>query len=189
MNQTRRTTGPEQSIWVTHPSSLAYFPTLLIAIVGGWYLTRYTGIAAQMLISATQGTLPWTQAWADNVIRFSPLVAFLPALFIFLKMVSLRFTTYELTNQRLKVDTGMIMRKHDEIDLHLVRDQIVSRPLMGIFFGYGTIRLLTDDRSMGNLTMSFVPAAKDKSEVMRTHVLAWKDKIGFREFHNESSMS
>ena len=68
---------------------------------------------------------------------------FIP-LIIYLKT---RFTVYEVTNQRIKLKTGILNQEIDECELYRIRDYKIVKPFFQRIFGLGNIELITSDRS------------------------------------------
>ena len=68
------------------------------------------------------------------------------------------FTVYELTNDRLFVESGFLNKKEDEVRLYRILDLELNRSLGQRIFGMGTIKVSSSDRSLGcdvmNLTLS-----------------------------------
>jgi uncharacterized membrane protein YdbT with pleckstrin-like domain len=58
-----------------------------------------------------------------------------------------RATHYRVTSQRIVVDTGILNKRLDQIDLYRIHDYVVERPLSQRLMGTGNISLSTQDRS------------------------------------------
>ena len=182
----KNTGGREETVWIAHPSPLGYFPHMILACLFAGALFPYAPMILQRIIDLSAGVLPWTQAGADRTLILLRIGIFLPALAVLAMIGALRFTRFELTTQRLRVCRGILMRRHDEIALHRIRDYIVKRPLFGLIWGYGSIRLMTRDPSLPVLDMQWIPRAYDKSQEIRSNALIWKDRMGYREFDTGS---
>lgn len=80
------------------------------------------------------------------------------------------FTSYGLSIDRLFVDSGIFLRKSDEILLYRIRDLSVSISLYQRFLGIGTIHVTSVDASIPNLDLINIPAAKFVKELIHKHV-------------------
>jgi uncharacterized membrane protein YdbT with pleckstrin-like domain len=64
------------------------------------------------------------------------------ALWIYLDVKTRRF---ELTTQRLKVHSGVLSKKTDELELYRVKDTRYEQPLMLRLFGLGNVIIVSSD--------------------------------------------
>ena len=174
--------SPEKTLWVVHPSPVALAPEILISILLIVFLFPRAVPAVQYAVDASHAWIPWTQASVDAFLMWFRIAIFLPAAITALRAIALRFTRYELTTQRLRVCRGILVRKHDEIGLHRIRDYKVRRPILGLFLGYGAIRIISRDPSMPVLDMTLVPDAQGRYEQIRQQSQIWKNETGYREF-------
>jgi uncharacterized membrane protein YdbT with pleckstrin-like domain len=87
---------------------------------------------------------------------------FFPLLFIALifpigymiwKYLLVRSQIFELTSERLRITTGILNQKIDEIELYRVKDSQMVRPWWMRLTGLASILLETSDRSMAQLTI------------------------------------
>jgi uncharacterized membrane protein YdbT with pleckstrin-like domain len=58
-----------------------------------------------------------------------------------------RSTHYRVTSQRVVVETGILSKRMDQIDLYRIHDYVVERPLGQRLMGTGNLLLSTQDRS------------------------------------------
>jgi uncharacterized membrane protein YdbT with pleckstrin-like domain len=58
-----------------------------------------------------------------------------------------RSTHYRVTSQRVVVETGILNKRLDQVDLYRIHDYVVERPLGQRLMGTGNILLSTQDRS------------------------------------------
>ncbi len=61
--------------------------------------------------------------------------------------IASRATHYRVTSQRIVVETGILNKRLDQIDLYRIHDYVVERPLGQRLMGTGNISLATQDRS------------------------------------------
>ena len=62
----------------------------------------------------------------------------------------LSFTKYELTEQKLLINTGLLNVKEEEIRLYRFVDVTMEQSLLQRIFGVGNLHCDTNDRSSGN---------------------------------------
>ena len=58
-----------------------------------------------------------------------------------------RGTHYRITDQRVVVESGLLSKRLDQIDLYRIHDYVVERPLGQRMLGTGNLILSTQDRS------------------------------------------
>ena len=58
-----------------------------------------------------------------------------------------RGTHYRITDQRVVVESGLLSKRLDKIDLYRIHDYVVERPLGQRMLGTGNLILSTQDRS------------------------------------------
>ena len=92
-----------------------------------------------------------------------------------------KHTVYIITNQRLRVYSGIISRRIDDVELYRVKDTIYIQPFLLGRFGFSNIQLITSDATWGD---SFIPGVTDGRmlrEKIRKIVEAAREKKGVRE--------
>ncbi len=103
-------------------------------------------------------------------------------LIIYLKT---RFTVYEVTNQRIKLKTGILNQEIDECELYRVRDYKVVKPFFQRIFGLGKIELVTSDRSNLNINLNGIKDPENLYNLIRDNVEKIRRKTGTREIDVE----
>jgi uncharacterized membrane protein YdbT with pleckstrin-like domain len=61
--------------------------------------------------------------------------------------------TYRLTTRRIVVETGILSKRLEQIDLYRVSDYTVERPFLQRLLGTGNLHLKTVDRTTPNLSV------------------------------------
>jgi uncharacterized membrane protein YdbT with pleckstrin-like domain len=61
--------------------------------------------------------------------------------------------TYRLTSKRIVVETGILGKRLEQIDLYRVSDYTVDRPFLQRLMGTGNLHLKTVDRTTPNLSV------------------------------------
>ncbi len=87
---------------------------------------------------------------------------------------------YEVTTERIKVTTGMISKRTDDLELYRVKDTVLEEPALLRLAGAGNIVLTTNDATTPRLVLEAISGAKELREEMRTHIEACRDRKGTR---------
>jgi len=122
---------------------------------------------------------------------FPPLFLFalpallLPLVYIMWKYLSVRTKVFELTSQRLRVTTGIINQKIEEIELYRVKDTQMIRTWWMRLTGLASIILETSDRGLPNLTIPAVRGGLELREQLRKQVELMRDQKRVREMDFE----
>jgi len=92
-------------------------------------------------------------------------------------------TRYKLTDQRLIVRTGILLKREDEIELFRVKDIRVDYSLINQLVDIGTITLRSSDTTTrgGDFSLENIPQARRRREVLRTLVDDARQRRGVRE--------
>ena len=96
-----------------------------------------------------------------------------------------RFTVYEVTDQRIKLKTGILNQEIDECELYRVRDYKVIKPFFQRIFGLGRIELVTSDRSNSNINFNGIKDPENLYNLIRDNVEKIRRKTGTREIDVE----
>ncbi|WP_419807648.1 PH domain-containing protein [Sphingomonas sp.] len=90
---------------------------------------------------------------------------------------------YEVTDQRLIVCHGLVMKTVDEIELYRVKDIRLDFSVLGQMAGIGTITLTSTDRTTGDtqFVLPDVPQARDRREGLRGLIERARQRRGVRE--------
>jgi len=92
-----------------------------------------------------------------------------------------RTTVYELTTQRLKIRSGILNRRLDELELYRVKDYVLEQPLLLRFLGLGNVTLVTSDASTPSIALRAIAQAEDVRELLRNAVQTERDRKRVRE--------
>jgi len=150
----------EQPIWSSSPSLMMDFlSNLSCAIIAT--LILFAAIALSQL--------------------FIAVFALIPVVIIFWNILSTRATVYELTTQRIKLKSGVLNRKTEEVELYRVKDYKLEEPLLLRIFSLGNIVLETSDHSNPVVTFYSITQAQDIMEKIRINVEECRKTKGIRE--------
>lgn len=92
-------------------------------------------------------------------------------------------SAYEVTDQRLIVRRGLILKSIDEIELYRIKDVRVDFSLINQIVDIGTITITSSDRTTGSASFVLrdVPAARERREGLRKLVDRARQRRGVRE--------
>ena len=96
-----------------------------------------------------------------------------------------RNTVYEVTDQRIKLKTGILSQEIDECELYRVRDYKIVKPFFQRIFGLGKIELVTSDRSNSNINLNGIKDPENLYNLIRDNVEKIRRKTGTRELDVE----
>ena len=96
-----------------------------------------------------------------------------------------RFTVYEVTDQRIKLKTGILNQEIDECELYRVRDYKIVKPFFQRIFGLGKIELVTSDRSNLSINLNGIKNPENLYDLIRDNVEKIRRKTGTREIDVE----
>jgi uncharacterized membrane protein YdbT with pleckstrin-like domain len=90
-------------------------------------------------------------------------------------------TSYELTTQRLKITSGILNRKLDELELFRVKDYSMNQPLFLRMVKLGNLTLVTSDASSPTVAIRAIPDVETVREKLRSAVQSERDRKRVRE--------
>jgi uncharacterized membrane protein YdbT with pleckstrin-like domain len=108
-----------------------------------------------------------------------------PLFYALWKWLVVKFTQYELTSERLKIRSGVINRKLDELELYRVRDYKLDQPLSLRVFSLGNIVLTTSDKTTPVVVLRAIRDAERVREELRTYVESCRTSKRVREIDIE----
>ena len=98
------------------------------------------------------------------------------AFFVILwKYLAVKNQVYELTNQRLKMHSGVLSKRIEELELYRVRDTQFEQPFFLRLFGLGNVILLTTDTTSPEVIVPAIPNAQAIREQIRYAVEETRD--------------
>jgi hypothetical protein len=80
------------------------------------------------------------------------------------------FTLYQLTKNRLFVQTGFLNQKEDEIRLYRITDLTLTRSLWQRIIGTGTIHIDSSDKTMADFDLKNIRDSENIKEQLSTLV-------------------
>ena len=92
-----------------------------------------------------------------------------------------RTTVFELTSQRLRIRSGIINRRLEEVELYRVKDYELVQPLMLRMLGLGNLTLVSSDATTPKVYLRAIANAEQVRELLRNAVQSERDRKRVRE--------
>lgn len=143
--------GPEELVWKGSPSQWLNF---------WWYL----GAAAVVIVGIALAVLG---LFAGGAIA-GPLLALAAAGVAAFRYLLVRAERFTLTNQRLKIEKGLIAKHVEETELYRVIDTAAAQSVLQRLLSVGTLTVVTNDERNPNIVMPWVPDPRGLREKIRT---------------------
>jgi hypothetical protein len=129
----------------------------------------------------------WMGKPSQAIHLFAYSVCFLFSWLIFPLLIALylyeqtKRIVYVITDQRLRVYSGIFVKRINDIELYRVKDTIFIQPLTLRLFGLSNIQLITSDASWGNSVIAGITNGRMLREKIRHIVETVREKKGVRE--------
>jgi membrane protein YdbS with pleckstrin-like domain len=88
------------------------------------------------------------------------------------QMAALRGHRYRVTNQRIVVESGVLTKRLDEIDMRLVEDIEFQQTLLERLLGIGQLVVLSADKKMKTFRLLGVERPREVRELIRTNAFS-----------------
>lgn len=177
-----RDPGPEELIWSTRPALRVTIPILIIMLILSVAGFIYGPVLMQAFVNISGAIIPWTSDMVAWLYTAYNIAVWLPVLSVVMYQVYLATTIYELTTQRVKMHHGILVRRHDEVGLHRIRDYVTRRTLFDMILMVGRVKLHTRDPVFPLFAMRPVSKPKKRTSDIRNAAFDYKRRIGYREF-------
>ncbi len=164
----------EAALDTFRPSTLGW----LRGTLAGWgtILLGLAGVAGTLLASA--GTIPLVGfEWAPLLLLAAAVVI------VIVKWVQNLAAKYEVTEERLIVRRGIIMKSVDEVELYRVKDVRINFSIINQLAGLGHITISSSDETTrgGELLLRDIERAQPRREQIRRLVDTARQKRRVRE--------
>ena len=156
----------ETNLWSGHTSQWVHF----------WYYFFCILLAAGIAVAATVFGLATAGIGALGYLGL-----IIPFMMWVIRWWATKCTTYELTSQRLRIRSGILSKKTDEMELFRVRDYTMDQPFLLRLVGLGNMTLITSDATTPTLAMRAIPGIENVREKLRTAVQNERDRKRVRQ--------
>jgi len=89
---------------------------------------------------------------------------------------------YEITTQRIKIESGLLSKSKQNLELFRVDHVAVEQPLGMRLLGQGQVRLVTSDRSESHVLLYGLPGFEKLAEQIRDASLRERQRRGITAF-------
>lgn len=158
----------EAVLWSGHTSQWVHF----------WFYFFCMLLAAGIVVAAT--------VFAPPTGGLTYLALVLPAGLWIVRWWVTKCTTYELTSQRLRIRTGVLNRRVDELELYRVKDYAMEQPFLLRLVGLGNVTMITSDATNPSVLISAIPDVETVREKLRAAVQTERDRKRVRELDVDS---
>ena len=156
---TAPSTSEEQTVWKGTSSHALYLGTYLLCAV--------FFVVAVPILYAFWSIIVGGPVYVLGALLFLPVV---PVLFAVWKFIQLHSREYEVTTERIRVRSGLLSKRTEELELYRVKDNVLLEPFKQRLFKVGSIQLTTHDASNPMLLLEAVPNAAALRNEIRKHV-------------------
>jgi membrane protein YdbS with pleckstrin-like domain len=148
------TAGPEETLWEGTPSiALVYGKIvklairLIIVIVVGYYAISAGLPALASISSQASGVVEQNQTYLVLGIVVALALVVLPSLFGLLQAIArIRNTHYRVSTQRIVIQSGVLARSLEEIDMRSIDDIEFHQSFLERLFGIGEVYIVSTDK-------------------------------------------
>jgi uncharacterized membrane protein YdbT with pleckstrin-like domain len=168
--------GPERELWQGSPSATAMTGAILAgtlfstAVIAGVYLlygpalTFLTGLSRDLArsVAANEGGVRLA------AIAFVITVVGLRLFKLSWRVAVLKSHHYRITDQRIVIESGVLSRQIEEIDMRNVEDLVFRQTLMERLLGIGDVTIVSADQTTGRVRLVGLEKPRELRELIRT---------------------
>lgn len=166
--------GPERELWQGGPSAKA----LLVVIVGTILLALIVPTVLVVLYGPAKAALghaiedPAMRVTARQALRLAftvigvVLIAGRVATVAW-RLVALKSQRYRVTNQRILIESGVLAKRLEEIDMRTIEDLVFQQGPLERLLGIGAVILVGSDRAAGHRRLSALERPREVRELIR----------------------
>jgi len=164
------------AIWQGKPGQILSVPAFLLAgaIAVGVALARDPLVA---MLAPIVGSSTATTGANYAVIS----VAAVALLWGVWQWIALAVQRYRLTEQQLQIESGILNRQVEILELYRIKDITIQKPLLLRIFGLGSLALISSDESRPEVRLRAIPGPDKLAPRLRERVEACRDEKGVRE--------
>jgi uncharacterized membrane protein YdbT with pleckstrin-like domain len=131
--------------------------------------------------------MPEETVWTGTSSQLKNLPAFVLCLLVIpipwaiWRWLDVKSRIFRLTSERLLIESGVLNKTTETLELYRVRDLQVSQPFLLRLFGLQNLTLLTSDTSTPQIVVDYVPVELGLADKFREQVEACRQKKRVRE--------
>jgi uncharacterized membrane protein YdbT with pleckstrin-like domain len=118
-------------------------------------------------------------------------LAALAFLYLLGVVLIVKATQYEVTSERIRIRTGLLTKRTEELELYRAMDTSLIEPLTMRMLGLGTIEIRTADASTPTVYLHAVRKARETREQIRKFIEECRDRkrVRMTEFDHSGDAS
>lgn len=167
--------GPEQTLWEGRPSFAVLYGKILRLVVWLVVIVVIGYLAMTMALPALESMSTSTRSFVEQNttaiglgITVVGILVLLPSIFALLGAAArIRNTSYKVTNQRIVIETGVLSRSLEEIDLRSVDDIEFRQGFFERLFGIGEVFVVSTDKVAPKRMLHGIPDPRKTRELIR----------------------
>jgi membrane protein YdbS with pleckstrin-like domain len=168
--------GPEQVLWEGGPSIALVYGKLLrviirvVIVIAIGYLAFAFGLPALGSVSSDLNSFIEQNSSAIYVgIVVVLALAVLPSVIALLQAIArIKNTHYRVTNQRIVIESGVLSRSLEEIDMRSVDDIEFQQSFLERMFGIGQVFIVSTDKVAPKLALHGIHDPRNTRELIRS---------------------
>lgn len=122
------------------------------------------------------GPSQWVNFW-----WFVLCVLVIPIPWAIYRYLRVATTDFTLTTERLRIQTGILNRQTEEVELYRIRDTAVGQTLFERMFGLGTIQVSSSDSRTPEFPLRAIKSPHEVREHFRKHTEIMRKRRGVRD--------
>jgi uncharacterized membrane protein YdbT with pleckstrin-like domain len=122
-----------------------------------------------------------TSSQWTNIGPFLLCVLIIPIPYAIYRWLSVRCTKFTLTNQRFRIERGILSKRFDEMELYRVKDITMSQPFIQRLVGLGTITMMTSDATTPTVALPAIAEPRQVLDLVRGEVERVRRERNVRE--------
>jgi uncharacterized membrane protein YdbT with pleckstrin-like domain len=167
--------GPEQTLWEGRPSIALLYGKILLLFIRLVIVVLIGYLLVTMGLPAVASITPDVRSFAEQnttiielVIVVLGAVVLLPSIFALLgDAARIRNTSYKVTNQRIIIESGVLSRSLEEIDMRSVDDIEFRQKLLERLFGIGEVFVVSTDKVAPRFVLHGIQDPRKTRELIR----------------------
>lgn len=89
------------------------------------------------------------------------------AVSVIIALARIRSTTYTITNQRVMIESGIMEKKLEDIDLRYIDDTVFRQRVVERMLGIGNVMIVSSDKTTPNYVLRGIPDPRALRELIR----------------------
>jgi hypothetical protein len=168
--------APEQVLWEGHPSFLLMIGRVLrfgLALVlwplAGYVFVAYAVPLLARFIAPLRGWLRDDSSLTLVVAIAVGVILFAKGIGMLLVLARVKATHYRVTNQRILVETGLLSKALEEIDLRYVEDLEFQQTFLERIVSIGRILIISSDKLAPKMVLRGIRDPRGLRELIRSY--------------------